>query len=110
MGLYFEKHWAELKPLFERSPGSVSKPILTSIGNRHVYGEGPDADDDEPDYAIEDYGADYGSDEKDDDDDDNDNYYQDYDMLDDLDDLIRPEKAKDKDDRDDNSEDDSIPL
>lgn len=36
LGLFFEKHWADLTPLFERSPGSVSKPTMLTTGNRHV--------------------------------------------------------------------------
>lgn len=35
-GLFYERHWSELLTLFERSPGSVSKPILSSVANRHV--------------------------------------------------------------------------
>ncbi|OCJ14909.1 hypothetical protein A6U89_22670 [Agrobacterium sp. B133/95] len=36
LGLFFEKHWVDLTPLFDRSPGSVSKPTMLSVGNRHV--------------------------------------------------------------------------
>lgn len=36
LGLFFEKHWADFAPLFDRSTGSVSKPVMTSSGNRHV--------------------------------------------------------------------------
>ncbi len=36
LGLFFEKHWAELTPLLDKSTGSVSKPIMMRAGNRHV--------------------------------------------------------------------------
>ncbi|WHS94254.1 RNA-directed DNA polymerase [Sinorhizobium kummerowiae] len=36
LGLFYEKHWEDLRPLLERAPGSVSKPIFTPTGNRHV--------------------------------------------------------------------------
>lgn len=36
LGLFFEKHWTDLKPLFDKSPGSASRPTMLSAGNRHV--------------------------------------------------------------------------
>jgi reverse transcriptase-like protein len=35
-GLFFERHWADIEPLFNAAPGSVSRPILDGIGPRHV--------------------------------------------------------------------------
>ncbi|MCX8568390.1 RNA-directed DNA polymerase [Aminobacter sp. MET-1] len=36
LGCFFEKHWADLASLFDKSAGSVSKPVMISAGNRHV--------------------------------------------------------------------------
>ncbi|WP_313664317.1 RNA-directed DNA polymerase [Shinella sp.] len=36
LGLFFEKHWSDFAPLLNKSTGSVSKPVLTGVGNRHV--------------------------------------------------------------------------
>ena len=35
--LFFTKHWDELKAIFSRSPGSMSKPIFSSLGPRAVH-------------------------------------------------------------------------
>lgn len=35
-GLFYEKHWNTLQPMFANSPGSASQPTLTESGVRYV--------------------------------------------------------------------------